>query len=572
MKQKIQLFHQPQAILDSCLEWNPQLFREVKGRLKPRNIIIAAAISVIGQFIISLSFLGQLPEPVEAVIGSQYSPYCFGRDYSSTRNLCETDLLNNWVINWQLFWFDLFLALSVVGIFILLVVGTYMLIADTVKEENRGTLNFIRLTPQSADSILLGKILGVPILMYLVILLGLPLHFIAGLGARIPLNLILSFDVVVIASCACFYSGALLWSLVDFGLSGFKSWLASGAVFFWLFLLNIQLFQNYGSIHNHTFEGFMLFNPSIVFPYLVDATHISSRQVTNILASEDLGELLFYGRGLWTNATIGITVILANFALWTYWFWTALKRRFHNPQNTLLSKTQSYWLTGCFIAVALGFTLQSQQGYRLEENFIMLQLLTIGFFLILIAALSPHRQTLHDWARYRHQLQKDGNILWKELIFGENSPSTIAIALNLLLVIFYITPSLFIFSLGSDTPNIFWGMLLAANMILFYAAIAQLILISKTKKRAIWATLSTAFLIVVPIICLGFTGIEPRYSPELFMFTFLPTLGTEYASIPTILVSILGQWLMISVVGFQITSKLRQAGTSETKILLANDG
>ena len=56
------------------------------------------------------------------------------------------------------------------------------------------------------------------------------------------------------------------------------------------------------------------------------------------------------------------------------------------------------------------------------------------------------------------------------------------------------------------------------------------------------------------------------------MFTFLPTIGTEYASIPTILVSILGQWLMISVVGFQITSKLRQAGASESKILLANDG
>ncbi len=571
MKQKIKLFHQTTSRLDSLLEWNPQLFREVKGRLKARNIIIAAAISAIGQFIISLGFLGQLPEPVEAVRGSQYSRYCFGEAFNSRSDLCQTDLLNNWVINWQLFWLDLFLALSVVGIFILLVVGTYMLIADTVQEENRGTLNFIRLTPQSADNILLGKILGVPILMYLVILLGLPLHLIAGLGAKIPLTLILGFDVVVIASCACFYSAALLWSLVDFGLSGFKSWLASGAVFFLLFPLNIHVFANHSSIHNHTFEGFMLFNPGIVFPYLVDATHIASGHVTDLLSAEDLGELLFYGRGFWTNATVGISVIIANFALWTYWFWSALKRRFHNPQNTLLSKTQSYWLTGCFIAVALGFTLQSQQGYRLEANFMMLQLLTIGFFLILIAALSPHRQSLQDWARYRHQLQKDGNILWKELIFGENSPSTVAIALNLLLVIFYITPSLFIFSLGSDIPNIFWGMLLAANMTLFYAAIAQLILISKTRKRAIAATVSTASLMVIPLLCLGFTGVEPRYSPELFMFTFLPTLGTEYASLSTILMSILGQWLMISVVGFQITSKLRQAGASETKMLLSND-
>ena len=571
MKQNIPVFQKSASILDSLLEWNPQLFREVKGRLKTRNIIITAGISVIGQFIIGLCFLGQLPEPVESVIGSQYSRYCFGEAYSSRLDLCETDLLNNWVINWQLFWLDLFLALSVVGIFILLVVGTYMLIADTVKEEARGTLNFIRLTPQSANNILLGKMLGVPILMYLLILLGLPLHLVAGLGARIPLNLILGFDLIVIASCAFFYSAALLWSLVNFGLSGFKPWLASGALFFLLFLLNGQIFDNYGSIQNYTFEGFILFNPGIVFPYLVDATYMSRDRLANILATEELGELLFYGRGLWTNATIGIGLILGNFALWTYWFWSALKRRFHNPQNTLLSKTQSYWLTGCFIAVSLGFTLQSNQEYRLAENLVMLQLLVLAFFLILIAALSPHRQTLQDWARYRHQLKKEGNILWKELVFGENSPSTAAIAINLILVSAYVAPSLFIFSLRNDAHQVFWGMIVAANMTLFYAAIAQLILISKTRKRAIWASVSIFSLMIVPMVCLGFANIQPRYSPEIFMFTFLPVLGTEYASFPTIAVAILGQWLMIALAGFQMTRKLRQAGASETKMLLSRD-
>lgn len=572
MKQNIPVFQKSNSILDSFLEWNPQLFREIKGRLKTRNILIAAGISIIGQFIISISFLGQLPEPVESVIGSQYSRYCFGQAYSSSRDLCETDLLNNWVINWQLLWLDMFLALSVVGIFILLVVGTYMLIADTVKEESRGTLNFIRLTPQSASNILLGKILGVPALMYLVILLGLPLHLVAGLGARIPLNFILGFDLVVIASCAFFYSAALLWSLVNFGLSGFKPWLASGAVFFLLFLLNTHIFDSYGSVQNHTFEGFILFNPGIVFPYLVDATNMARDRVSNILATEELGELLFYGRGLWTNATIGIGLILGNFALWTYWFWSAIKRRFHNPQNTLLSKTQSYWLTGCFIVIALGFTLQSNQGYRLEANLVMLQLLVLAFFLILIAALSPHRQTLQDWARYRHQLKKEGNVLWKELVFGENSPSTIAIAINLILVSVYVAPSLFIFSLKNDaTHQVFWGMVVAANMTLFYAAIAQLVLISKTRKRAIWASVSILSLTIVPMVCLGFANIQPRYSPEIFMFTFLPSLGTEYASLPAIAMTILGQWLMISVVGFQMTKKLRQAGASETKILLSQN-
>ncbi|NER20976.1 MAG: hypothetical protein F6J86_16680 [Symploca sp. SIO1B1] len=34
------------SLLDKLGDWNPQLFREIKGRLKPRNILIAVAISL----------------------------------------------------------------------------------------------------------------------------------------------------------------------------------------------------------------------------------------------------------------------------------------------------------------------------------------------------------------------------------------------------------------------------------------------------------------------------------------------------------------------------------------------
>ncbi len=221
MKQNIQVFHNSSSLWEKFLEWNPQLFREIKGKLKTRNVVIAAAISVITQFVVVISLLSELPKPElkEPPYYAQTGRYGMGNGYGNSLTYTK-DMLGDWVINWQLLWLDLFIALSLISIFTLLIVGTYMLIADTVNEESRGTLNFIRLTPQSAGSILLGKILGAPILLYTVILLFLPLHLMAGLGARIPLTLILAFDAVAVASCAFFYSLALLWSLMNFGLSG----------------------------------------------------------------------------------------------------------------------------------------------------------------------------------------------------------------------------------------------------------------------------------------------------------------------------------------------------------------
>ena len=90
-------------------------------------------------------------------------------------------------------WLDLFIILSIIGTISLLVVGTYLLIADLIREESRGTLNFIRQTPQSAHNILLGKVLGVPVLLYIFILLLFPLHLMAGFKAQIPFGLIVGF-------------------------------------------------------------------------------------------------------------------------------------------------------------------------------------------------------------------------------------------------------------------------------------------------------------------------------------------------------------------------------------------
>lgn len=566
MKQNIRLFRDQNSLWSKFLDWNPQLFREIKGKLKTRNVVIAAAISVIAQFIVVISLLGQLPDPdPEGILRTQYSHYCRGNGWDSHHLACTQDMLGNWAINWQLLWLDLFIILSIISIFALLIIGAYMLIADTVKEENQGTLNFIRLTPQSAGSILLGKVLGVPILLYSAILLLLPLHFMSGLAAHIPATLILGFYAVIVASCAFFYSLALLWSLTNIGFSGLKPWLGSGILAVFLFILTKALFYDYVSLDN-PLGWLFLFNPSLVLTYLIDATYLPSNKI-DFLSTKSLSELLFLGQAWWTSASIGIGLVLFNFGLWTYWCWSIAKRRFLNPEKTLISKTQSYWLTGWFVAVALGFTLQSTNQSTLEEYFIFLQFFLGIWGLGLIAVLSPHRQALHDWSRYRHQVSNQGNVLWKELIFGENSPSTIAVAINLLIAIAYIAPSIFL-HFDQDRYFLLWGFILSVGSIVLLAVVAQFILTSKSRKRGAFSVIAVTSMIIVPPVCFGFAEIHPDATPFVWLFSFLPAIAAEYSTVPSLLLAVLGQWLAITVVGFQLTRKLQQAGASETKMLM----
>ncbi|MGB5634070.1 MAG: hypothetical protein WBM86_14990 [Waterburya sp.] len=565
MKQNIRLFRHQSSLWSKFLDWNPQLFREIKGKLKTRNVVIAAAISVITQFVAVISLLGQLPDPdPEGIFPTQYSRYCRGNGFD-TPLTCTQDMLGNWVINWQLLWLDLFIILSIISIFSLLIIGTYMLIADTIKEESQGTLNFIRLAPQSTGSILLGKVLGVPILLYSVILLFLPLHLVSGLAAHIPTTLILGFYGAIVASCAFFYSLALLWSLINLGLPGLKPWLGSGILAVFLFILTGALFDGYVSLDN-PLGWLFLFNPSLVLSYLIDATYLPSSKI-DFLSAENLSELLFLGQAFWTNATIGIGLILFNFGLWTYWCWSIAKRRFLNPEKTLISKTQSYWLTGWFVAIALGFTLQSTRQNTLEDYFIFLQFFLGIWGLGLIAVLSPHRQALYDWSRYRHQVNQQGNVLWKELIFGENSPSTIAVAINLLIAISYIAPSILL-HFNRDRYFLLWGFVLSAGSIVLLAVVAQLILTSKTRKRAAVSIITVTSMIIVPPVCLGFAEINPHATHFVWLFSFVPTAVAEYATVSSLILAVLGQWLAIAVIGFQMTRKLKQAGASETKMLM----
>jgi hypothetical protein len=566
--------------LEQLGNWNPQMFREIKGRFKPRNILIAVPISLVGQLLILMNLASQLPTRdgsdqvyVEGS-GAILNRYCTGAIKNYSLPTCLADGNGGFVINWQVWWQDVFVWLTIIGIFTLLLVGTYMLISDLSKEEQRGTLNFLRLTPQSSLSILTGKILGVPFLLYLVGFLALPLHLVSGLSGHIPLSLILGFYTVLGASCLFFYSGALLFGLVvTQRLGGFQAWLGSGVVLMFLFVTTAMTISDSKIINHYPADWVTLFSPSIILPQLLGANSLNA--ATTTFQSSGIEQLKWWGLPVGGSVWSAFGLMLLNYGVCTYWVWQGLKRCFHNPNATLLGKQQSYWLTACFETVIVGFTLNPQVGEwtnyprDLFQNFQMLLVFNLLMFLCLIAALSPHRQAMQDWARYRHQKRSSRKAgVMADLIWGEKSPALVAVVLNVAIASAILLPWILLWPASEDKTPALWGLLLNMSLICVYASIAQLMLFMKNQNRAPWAAATVGLSIVLPPIIFGFLSIHPENNPGVWMFSAFPWVAVEHTTGMAVFLAIIGQSLMLGLLNIQLTRQLRQAGESSTKAML----
>ncbi len=555
-------------------ELNPQLFREIKGRLKPRNILIAVTLSLLGQLLLLMSFAAALPitERV-ANINEMSNRYCTGsRPGNYSTPFCNLDSLGGAVINWQLWWQDVFLALSLLGIVALLIVGTYMLISDLSKEEQRSTLNFLRLTPQSSQSILIGKMLGVPILLYLIGFLAFPLHLAAGLLGDISFGLIIGWYALVSASCLFFYSVALLFGLTGTWLGSFQAWLGGGAILMFVWIMTVAV--GGGNISTQTpADWIILFNPSAWLTYLTGTNSISGDPS---YGSTGLTLLKVWGMPVGTTAWSMLGAMLLNYGIWTYWAWVGLKRCFHNPKTTLFGKQQSYWLTACFEVAILGFAMNPQvadwRSYPkgMFDNFQMLMVFNLLLFLGYITALSPQRQAMQDWARYRHQHRSRKGGVMADLIWGEKSPALVAIALNLAIASsILLTWVLLGITSQYQIPAVF-AIFVNLSLILVYAAVAQLILLMKSQKRAALAAGAVGLLIAVPPLMIAFISKGADISSDLWLFSAFPWIGVEKTSAMTVFLSVIGQSLATGLLSLQLTRKLQKAGESSTKALLSS--
>ncbi|MEG4804727.1 hypothetical protein QUB63_29085 [Microcoleus sp. ARI1-B5] len=552
-------------LLDQIGNWNSQLFRELKGRLKMGNIAIASALSLSAQLLLFLSWRAQIPiaPPAGEYTYPIYNRFCTELYGRVVETKCIKDAAGNFTVNWQYWWLEIFVYLSIFSAMVLLVAGTYMLVSDLDKEERRGTLNFIRLSPQSTTTIFIGKILGVPILLYLAAILAVPLHIYSGLTAQIPLHHILCFDIAMAASCALFYSSAMLFGLTTSWLGGFQPWLASAAVLGFITLaFNMPLNSNAADL-------LTFLSPAPALKYLVD------RRVTEAHNS-DLNWLVGNFNNLqWFHLPIGTYLVsctalsLLICGIVTYWMWQGWQRRFPNPSATVLSKRQSYLLVMCCQPLILGFALQSE--ITNNNNIAGLLFLDFLLFVALIAALTPERQALYDWARYRKQIVPSSQKLWRrypmlDLIWSEKSPPEIAIAINILSSTVILTPLIL------QGLKVFFCMIIFANLILIYATVTQLFLFAKIRNQAVWAACTVGGALFLPPMILSMLSLSAEKAPLIWLSSVFPAFDSwsalASASGHTVLLSMLGQWTVLVLLNLQLTRQLRLAGESASKALL----
>ncbi len=574
-------------------EFNPQLFREIKGRFNWRNLGLSVGLSFLGQILLYTSFLGRR-EGLKFIDLS--SNYClkkanylqYSQEYNQIQNqlypvtgelpnnseilqarlaeldklmnvLCPVDAINfsSW---WRDYWTEVFMVLSVVCFFALIVIGTYMLISDLTTEQRRGTLNFIRLSPQTYQSIFLGKMLGVPSLLYLATLLVIPYHIWAGLSGGIPILEIFSFYAVVVASCIFFYSLSLLFGLIAAGLSGFQAWLGTGFVFFCL------LIANYKPIYKDGSDWINFFSPSLILRYFID--HNNSTYSNYPFGHNNIQGLTWFSLPLGTSATLTFVFYILHFCLWTVVIWQGLKRGFHNPDTTPLSKQQSYGITTCFTLISLGFSVQRFQFGHQSHIFTSL-FWNLLLFVLLISALSPQRQSLLDWMRYRRERVNGKSHLLSDLILGERSPILIAIVLNLGIVTALFGLTTLLIASFYNRLEIMTSLLLSASLILFCVSVAQLMLLMKTSKRNVWAAGMVIAITIVPLIIFSFLQLEPSQNPFPFLFSPLLFSAIEYATPNRIALAFISQVMMIIAVNVQFIYKLRRLGKSDYQALLS---
>ncbi|CAN1208901.1 hypothetical protein TUMEXPCC7403_01670 [Tumidithrix helvetica PCC 7403] len=524
--------------LDRVGNWNPQLLREFRGRLKPRTLAVAIGASILVQFLLVLFFSQQQPNDICTA-----SRYC-------------------WIRDWQTWWLYQFRFITWGIPYVLFLSGVYSLIADLSQEERKGTLNFIRLSPRSSMSILIGKVLGVPILPYISILLIVPLHLITAAGGGVSWDFMLSYYLILIATGACLFSGAILVA----------------------FLSNSRLNIGEQSI-NAILYAFLTFTVVTPIFFLWNVNTIWSSFGFILVGSKITAQdLPWFYLPIARNSVMGHTFVLLNLFFVTLGLWQLLERRFHNPNATVLSKKQSYVLSAYVELFVVGFFVRPPIDRFYQENYdlelIFLYVFHLVFFFGIISTLSPNRQSLLDWVRYSaltkmasrndadpamNPPSQQGNswgYVLRDLVWAEKSPAPVAIAINILITHAIVLIWIFTTWTAAISPDYNRAIFILASqicIILIYALLIQLILLSKTRRPEIWAAGTSIALFSLPPIILSILRITPVNAPALWQFLGFPWAVIPFASLLDKTLGFLGQIFVISFLSWQLSSKLQRA-------------
>ena len=333
---------------------------------------------------------------------------------------------------------------------------------------------------------------------------------------------------------------------------------------FVLFLPVISIIGSGRFVFHTPGDGFFLFYPGAFFSYLKAATYLPDALIHH--SSDYLANLQWYGQFLWKQPLIGMAIGILHYGLWIFWLGQCCQRRFYHPHAPLLTKAQSYGVTICIVAIALGFCLQTLDSRNLTLNYSILQAIFLAWSLVLGFILAPKRQTLLDWSRYRHHAQQKG--LVRDLIWGEKSPAFLAIGINGAIFITFLIPSLLIVT-EDQRGLIFLRFVSSLSLILLYMAVYQRLSLFKSRKLGKFLTLNSfAIALFLAVLTVKIMRINPSH---IFLFSGIPFLDMLNISPSTIFLSWLGQGILTVLLLLETRSQLRRLGASATQALLSHN-
>lgn len=557
-----------EPVADRIGHYNPQLLREWQGRLRWRNLIIVGILSVAVQGLLLLQRLAQLPMGKNSQ-GQYYSQYCVHtEEYDS---LCKLGANGLPTIEWTVLWADVFRDLSMAMVWVLIVGGVYILAADLSKENRRGTLNFLRMSPLPGRSILIGKVIGVPVLLYLGIGAMLPLHIAMGLmGSYLPTYL-LAFYVLLVAIALCFYAATLWFTLLTKGLQGFQTWLIAGLS------LGILLPAQFMNRSNSFLDWAHYLNPLHIFASW-PVQRVGKEVAWPFNQGLSSGEFRYLG---WFYLPMGnhnywfLGFAIASALILGLWFWVLLERKFQAPANTAIGKRQSYGLTLYLSLMIMGLSLQElpdkDAPWKTDLWGYLVAMTILG--VVLMFLLLPSKQRLLDWARYRHHQPSRKYSLIADLLCHDGSPLTLALAVNLGLITVTLLLGIglhhAIFPLQDET-DLFVGWILISALLVICSLVVQWIALSDLLHWR-WVAFGTvaAILLGWPAV-LGMTGVD-QYGGAL-TYLWLTTLFSagvvSGVNAGEMGIAIATYMSLISILSFLLSRRCQILGQSEWKMLM----
>jgi hypothetical protein len=545
-------------LIDRAGNSNPQIFRELKERLTIRNIGITVIATLLIQVFVLLFFNAQVPVPVyqtnnaASSIVETHHTYCdisADPDYSQVNfhsshddTFCKLSESGGFKINWQKWRSDIFICLSWILPLGLILGSVYLLVADLLQEEKRGTLNFIRLSPQSAQQIFIGKILGVPVLVYLAAILMLPIHLWMGLNGGGNLLFLTGWYTAIGSLWFLFASAAVLYVL----LGGIQAILTVIAI------------------------GYPICLPLLAINLFASATLDRQQWLNSGNAS-----IYWFGIPIAGSAIAFYIFGTCCCLVASYWIWQALERRYLNPTATIIGKNQSYLMNLCLQVSIAGFTVSSiTHNYYDKSIFVGMAFMDFMALLLLIPMLLPSKQALQDWSRYRRERVTHQRRLFsqrelvKDLIGNDKSPALLAIAINIgIAMVLWLPLSIFVGSL-SVSVRFLSGICLGASLILIYAAIAHLGLFLNVRKRNLWIAAIVSVVAILPIVGAGVlssASTPTGFAAILLLFSPLAPMGILQLAGWSILGTFAAQLAVFAVLTHQLQRKLQISGRSLSK-------